>query len=231
VPPPKRAKQILTTKSSEIYEQFCGNGAVEYNDCIEGQIASDFYEAGETVNVAVQTGNLGANTDAALDNRYASEASTGPDSLECDADSTPVPLSGWDPDGKARAKATYVPGNRFTDADFQIYDYRPGCEYRLVAVPVIDHFPSGAAEDVVVLGVATFAIAKWDRIPQYGNALGTTVDACGEAVSAGPVDPAENFECQMVWGYFIRDARPPQALLSIGDTDNPFAPNLIAMVE
>ena len=57
------------------------------------------------------------------------------------------------------------------------------------------------------------------------------MEACGEATSSGPVEPTVNFECQMVWGYFMRGARPPQALLSIGETDNPFAPLMIAMVE
>ena len=58
-----------------------------------------------------------------------------------------------------------------------------------------------------MIGLATFAIAKWDRSPQHGNAIAGVIDgtgqevaeACGEATSQGPVDPTVNFECQMVW--------------------------------
>ena len=54
--------------------------------------------------------------------------------------------------------------------------YIPICARRLVAIPIIESFPSsGTSEPILVLGIATFAIAKWDRIadPDWGDALGT----------------------------------------------------------
>ena len=234
----KSAESITPGNFSPI--SACGLGAVEYVDCIEGEVASEFFEAGETVFIAVQNGSLGANTDAALDKRYANEAITGPRSLECDVESTPAPVTGWDARGKDRALATYAPGNRFTETHtlaidghdhIHEYDYVDGCEFRLVTVPILSSLPEQGHADVVVLGIATFAIAKWDRYPQYGNALGTPSEACGEATNSGPVDETVFYKCQMVWGYFMRDVRPPQMLLNISETDNPFAPLMIAIVE
>ncbi len=95
---------------------------------------------------------------------------------------------GLDPDGKAAARAKVV--------------YNPIFERRLVAIPSIKSFPSsGSSEDIMVLGIATFAIAKWDRIanPGWGDALAT--DSPGEACGAPGV--VSNFGCGMVWGYFI----------------------------
>ncbi len=120
--------------------------------------------------------------------------------------------------------------------DLYVDDPVPGCEYRLVSVPVLESLPAQGNEDVLVLGVATFAIAKWGRSGNPGDALagdgnGNEGPACGEATSQGPVDPTVNFECHMVWGYFMKDAQPPTSLLNISDTDNPFAPLMIAMVE
>ena len=184
----------------------CGVGALEYSECVEGQLTSEFYAEGETANVAVQTGNLGANTNAALENRYAVEGADG--LYECDVEATPD-STGLDPDGKEAARYAYVE------------DPIAGCEYRLVVVPVIDPLPlQGASEDVLVLGVATFAIAKWDRAPGYGDAQGTPEDPCGELV--GPV--VGLFECGMVWGYLMEGAQPPDFLLEQGETTNPFAP-------
>ena len=103
---------------------------------------------------------------------------------------------------------------------------------------MLESLPDQGNEDVLVLGIATFSIVKWDRSPPVGNAIAGAIDgtgqvteACGEATSQGPVDPTVNFECHMVWGYFMKDAQPPTSLLSISDTDNPFAPNMVAMVE
>jgi hypothetical protein len=74
--------------------------------------------------------------------------------------------------------------------------------------------------------VATFAIAKWDRNPNYGDALGNGSEACGEASSG------TDFECGMVWGYLMEGAHPPDSLLvRISGSDNPFAPTIIALVE
>ena len=189
----------------------CGSGTPNYRACITGETVSGFWEEGETVQVETEPGNLGQNTNAALVDRYAAEGADGV--YECDVASTPDATTGLDPDGKAVAE------DKFVD------DPEPGCDFRLVIVPVIHHFPTGASEDILVLGVATFGIAKWDRTPAYGNAVGTVDDECGQAGGTG-------FECGMVWGYLMADALPPNFLLEqIGDTDNPFAPLLIALID
>ena len=127
--------------------QACGFGNVNYMACIEGQPADEFYESGGEVNVAVQGGNLGTNTDTALSNRYADEpgGNHAAGIYACDVESTPMPMSAWDADGHKRAKATYIPGN-FYQEGLDTYDYDPAgfCEDRLVVVPVIDHFPPPA---------------------------------------------------------------------------------------
>ena len=186
----------------------CGNGAVNYRDCINGETVSGFYEEGETVEAETQTGNLGQNTNSALTDRY--PASTW---AACDVASTPDPVTGLDPVGHGDAIDRYVD------------DPVPGCETRLVMVPIIVEFPQGSSDDITVLGVAVFGIASWDRNAPWGDAEGTTSDECGAAAGGG-------YECGMVWGYFMQDARPPEFLLErIGDSDNPFAPLLIALVE
>ena len=191
----------------------CGNGVPEYIDCIEGELPTGFYKVGETINVAVQPGNLGANTNTALNNRYAIE---GADNVwECDIDSYPDTLSGMDPVGKAAAWDKYVN-----------LPFDPVCNFRLVAVPILGHFPVGASEDVEVLGVATFAIAKWDRKAPFGSSESTSTDACDLAANNS------GFKCGMVWGYLMESVRPPNVLVGqIGDSENPFAPVAIAMVE
>ena len=94
-------------------------------------------------------------------------------------------------------------------------------------------FPAtGASEDILVLGVSTFAITGWDRTNPTGDDLGDQTRECQKPPNGPPPDPGEYYECGMVWGYLIADAFPPDVLLnSISDTANPFAPLLIAMVE
>lgn len=189
----------------------CGNGATNYRDCITGETVSGFWPESGTVQVDPQTGNLGKNTNAALVDRYAKEGADGV--YECDVRSTPDPTTGLDPVGKAIAE------DKFVD------DPEPGCDFRLVVVPIIDHFPQGHSDSILVLGLATFGIAKWDRNSPWGDALGTVNEECGQATGAG-------FDCGMVWGYLMTDALPPYFLLEqIGDTDNPFAPLLIALID
>ena len=189
----------------------CGQGVSNYKACINGATVSGYYAEGQTVNVEPQTGAGGGNTNTALNERYSAEAADGV--YECDIESTPDATTGLDADGRAAAVDKFVNQNI-------------GCEVRLVAAPIIDHFPSGGSDPILVLGVVTFAIAKWDRVPpSWGDPLGTSTKACGQASGSG-------FQCGMVWGYLIRDAIPPNFLVQqIDDTENPFAPLLIAMVD
>ncbi len=104
-----------------------------------------------------------------------------------------------------------------------------------MAIPIIESFPSsGTSEPILVLGIATFGIAKWDRIenPDWGDALGTdSTDSPDEACGAPGL--VSGYPCGMVWGYLMEDApRPPHFLLQrLSDSDNPLAPNMIALVE
>jgi Flp pilus assembly protein TadG len=188
----------------------CGNGATNYRDCITGQTVSGFWEEDETVQVDPQTGNLGQNTNVALADRYAQDGADG--TYDCDITSKPDAVTGLDPVGKALAQ------DKFVD------NPQPGCDSRLVVVPVIDHFPQGHSDSIQVLGVATFGIAKWDRNSPWGDALGTVDSECGQASGSG-------FDCGMVWGYLMKDAQPPDFLLEQIGSDNPLAPLLIALVD
>ena len=113
------------------------------------------------------------------------------------------------------------------------YDFFTGCDFRLVSIPILNSFPpQGASEDILVLGVATFAIADWDRHAAFGNAVGNSGYDCDDPPPGPPPDPGEYFDCGYIWGYLIADAFPPNVLVnSISDSANPFAPLLIAMVE
>ena len=186
----------------------CGDGAINYRECINGDAASGFYEEGEDVSVGTQTGNLGQNTNAALTDRYPTTTWAA-----CDVESTPDAVTGVDPDGHAEARDRYV------DSPVS------GCEERLVMVPIISAFPQGSSDDVHVLGVGVFAIVKWDRTAPWGDVEGASSASCGNA-------GGEAYACGMVWGFFMQAAQPPGFFLEqISDTNNPFAPLLIALIE
>lgn len=191
----------------------CGNGAVGYRECISGESASGFFEEGTTVAVGLQGGNLGANTNKALNDRYPEDESAG---YVCDVSTSPDVETGHDPDGRADA--------------FVVFDSAPPeefCRERLVLVPILAEMPPNGCGNCAleVLGVATFGIAAWNHDSNkdsYGNP--------GATCSTG--NPDTGFDCGMVWGYLMQDLRPPEFLLQeISNSDNPFAPLLIALVE
>ena len=141
-------------------------------------------------------------------------------------------LWGLDPDGKAAARAMFVGDSEDKPSPGPKVVHNPICQRRLVAIPTIKSFPSsGTSEDIMVLGIATFAIAKWDRIanPDCGDAL--AIDKPGEACGAPGL--VSNFGCGMDWGYLIEGGvQPPHFLLQrISENDNGLAPNMIALVE
>ncbi len=215
----------------------CGVGISDYRKCIQGETNSGFYAEGQTVNVGAQTGVGGANTNAALNTRYAAESTIGFGAggtpvLECDIEATPNPITGLDPDGKAAARAKFVIDPDDKPGPGPKVVHNPICENRLVVIPIIKSFPSsGSSEDILVLGIATFAIAKWDRIanPDWGDALGTDspTGACGTPTLVS------GFGCGMVWGYLMEGGvQPPHFLLQrISESENGLAPNMIALVE
>jgi len=187
----------------------CGNGATNYRDCITGEHVSGFFEEGETVYTGLQGGSLGQNTANALADRYPSTTWE-----QCDVASTPDPSNGYDPNGHLLAIAKYVNST--------------GCEDRLVVVPVIASMPpqGGGSADITTLGVATFAITNWNRVSNK-DAYGTTAQACSTSTP-----DTGSFPCGLVWGYLMKDARPPDFLLQqIGDSNNPFAPIMVGLVE
>jgi hypothetical protein len=193
----------------------CGNGANGYQACLTGENTSGFFEEGGTVFTGLQGGSLGVNTDKGLSTRFASESSWD----ICDVEATPAFPSGYDADGKAAGLAKWgTPGI-------------PGCEYRLVVVPILASMPShgGGSTNLQVLGVATFGVAKWNRT-NTKDAFGTEDSAC--TPNQGGKDPDEHYNCGMVWGYLYKDLTPPDFLLQqIGNSQNPLAPVLIALVE
>lgn len=189
----------------------CGGGAVSYRDCIEGEIVSGFFEEGSTVYTGLQGGNLGQNTDNALRLRYPSTTWTA-----CDVGSTPEGQTGYDPDGKA------VAVDRFVETPLD------QCVDRLVVIPILYELPptGGGSADLEVLGVATFAIAKWNR-QSNRNTYGNSTAECSTSVPA-----TGSYACGMVWGYLVKDAQPPGFLLEqIGNSNNPFAPLLVALID
>ena len=208
--------------------QACGSGGGNtYEECITGAATSEFYSVGGEVWVDVQTGNLTGPTNGGINDLYANELTTDTRlqvyknkterALECDVPSKPHPITGMDAAGKEAAKAKWV-------------DYP--CDKRLVSIVIIDHFPDGGGL-VEVLGVATFGIASWDRTPEFGDAMGneTTGQICGQAF---PVNDGGKggYQCGQVWGYFMHDAYPAQALLGgISASNNPFAPQFIALTD
>lgn len=191
----------------------CGNGASSYRDCISGESASGFFEEGETVAVGLQGGNLGANTNKALNDRYAEDEDAG---YVCDVLADPDIETGYDPDGRADA---FIAFDTAPPEDF--------CRERLVLVPILAEMPPNGCGScsLEVLGVATFGIAAWNR--------DTNKDAYGNPAEDCSIDNDDTgFDCGMVWGYLMQDLRPPEFLLQkISGTENPFAPLLIALVE
>jgi len=54
---------------------------------------------------------------------------------------------------------------------------------------------------------------------------------CLQIVNSRPSPVSTINTLQQVWGYFMQDVRPPEVLLQISDSDNPFAPVFIALIE
>lgn len=191
----------------------CGNGASNYTDCIRGESISGFYEEGATVNVGLQGGNLGQNTDNALRDRYAAESP----SWSCDVAVSPSNATGYDPDGRTAAYAKFGASGPSL------------CAQRVVLIPILRSMPpnGGGNTSNEVLGVAAFGLAGWNRDSNKDYHADSTHDC---RFVNNP--PAGSFGCGMVWGYFMEGLRPPGFLLQqIGDSENPFAPLLIALVD
>jgi Flp pilus assembly protein TadG len=194
----------------------CGQGASGYQDCIAGETATGFFEAGTDVAVGLQGGSLGINTRSGLNARYDEDADAG---FVCDVAADPETETGFDPDGRAEA---FINFDTAPPAEF--------CRERLVLVPIIVSMPSqgGGNDELEVLGVATFGIASWNRAGNPNDdPHGTPSSAC----SHGNDD--SGFNCGQVWGYLLQDLRPPEFLLQVIDpnSENPFAPLLIALVD
>lgn len=183
-----------------------------YEDCIEGTApASGFFEEGENVETGSDPGSNAKSTYDGLEARYASES----DHAACDVPVHPDPETGVDAAARAAAYQKYVVDGI--------------CSFRLVLVPIIERFPNGSSDTLQVLGVATFAIIGWDRSGPHNNAEGNLDTSC-----EGPLgNTTPKYPCGAVWGFFMRDAIPPGFLLEQIDDDsnNPFAPLLIALVE
>lgn len=219
-----------------------GNGANDYRDCLEGSLATGFFQSGGTVVVGSKPGSLGQNTDLGLKSRFREEVgwtAVGHDpwhnsfdaawaASPCNVKVSPTDaISGFDPDGRARAVAAFG-----TTAP------QPYCHNRAVLVPILRALPGNGGGTLQVVGVATFGIARWDYESAHGmdafdadNDSADAADDCQDA-GGGGVSPSK-FDCGMVWGYLLgTETRPPEFLLQrIGAVPNPLAPTLIALVE
>ena len=198
----------------------CGtNGTSAYIACLNGAATSGFYSAGGTVVVGLQGGNLGTNTNTGLSARAPAGAWA---SSACDVSSFPSKPGttgasdpgGNDPTGDAAAIAKYS-------------DTSSVCNYRLVSIPILASLPpnGGGSTANTVLGVATFAIAGWNRTSNK-DTYGTSSSACSLSVSS-----TGTYDCGMVWGYIMSNVTPPGFLLEKMGGNNPFAPILVALTQ
>lgn len=201
----------------------CGMGAADYRDCLSGGSVSGVYQVGQTLYVNVQGGTIANATHVGLQDRFPATAWDLPGAAACDVASTPegtdTESPGWDPDGADLAREKFV--NPTTN---------PDCVFRLVPIPIIDYLPPQGGGSVVILGFAVFGVAKWNSTAPQDLYIGTGSLECYE----GPVNnvPPGSFPCGIVWGYIFSGVNPPDALLTqIGNSNNPFAPNLVALVD
>ncbi|MBI2764679.1 MAG: Tad domain-containing protein [Chloroflexi bacterium] len=206
----------------------CGSGANDYRNCLAGAASSGFFEVGSSVNVDLQGGTIANATDNGLQARAPAAAWDLPGGATCDVNSFPsqgagsatYPQSpGYDPVGKAAATTKFVNPTS-----------NPQCAYRLVPVPIISALPPNGGGNVTVLGVASFGVAKWNSTSSQDRYQGTSTLACRDPGNGQP--PTGEFKCGVVWGYLFTGVTPPDALLEqIGDSNNPFAPILVALVD
>ena len=200
----------------------CGPGANDYRDCLAGAASSGFFQAGTTVNVDLQGGTIANATNAGLQSRAPAAAWKLPGAQLCDVASTPLDYTtqspGYDPDGKALAATKFVNPSS-----------NPQCAYRLVPIPIVSNLPPNGGGNVGVVGVASFGVARWNSTSAQDKYIGSGSVPCYE----GPNNPPPTaFGCGVVWGYLFTGVTPPDSLLEqIGDTNNPFAPILIALVD
>lgn len=213
-----------------------GGGADHYRDCItlKADPLGITFEEGVTL-VADKPGNMGRNTSEAL-TEFVSTQSGGYDSpttnFPCDVLSTPDE-QGMDSDKLAEAidKAK-----------------SPQCKHRAVLIPIVNTFSAGSSNPSVILGLATYYIAGWDRTGgswgDAGNFLvkdrrGNVVVRETGCVSSPPNPPPGGsveliWSCGLVWGYFIPEYSlldPQFALQKISDQYNPLAPIMVALVD
>ncbi len=89
------------------------------------------------------------------------------------------------------------------------------CDARMVPLAVIEDFPpQGSSAPVLVYGIADFYIVEWDRCNPLGDG------DCDGAPGSG-----------MVWGFMVPGTAKPAWEYEWGDTDNPFAPVVVKLVE
>jgi Flp pilus assembly protein TadG len=204
----------------------CGSGADQYRDCLAGDDSSGFFQVGQTVQVTLQPGTIANATDNGLQLRDPADAWDLPGGAVCDVAATPLANNtqspGYDPDGKAAASTKFVNPTS-----------NPQCVFRLVPIPIVTFLPPNGSADVVVLGFASFGVARWNSTASQDLYRGSGTQACfqGPNGSQGS-DPPEFYKCGVVWGYIFTGVTPPDALLNqIGNSNNPFAPNLVALVD
>jgi hypothetical protein len=202
----------------------CGSGGSSYKDCLSGASSSGFYGIGDSVFIDTQPGTISNATDVGLSLRQLTTAWALPGRTNCDVLSTPAlnntSIPGLDHAGKLRATATIINNSA-----------HPECLYRLVPIPILHDLPPNGQTSTTVIGVASFAVANWDRTHGNGKEyVASASDATCHSVNKNPVVP-DNFQCGDAWGYLFTGVTPPLALLEKIGGNNPFAPILIALVD
>lgn len=211
-------------------------GDADYSSCLEGALSSPALASGQTVTVganpvATPTQTLKERTNRGLKKRFGQEvgwtsASVTPPwdssfdaawtASQCNQPISPTDTTtGYDVVGRAAAVQRYAVAPPLSY-----------CQRRVVVVPIIEALPAGPGWSMHVLGLATFAIARWDyeSVP--------AMEAPGGGDCQGAALPP-TFQCGLVWGYLLgTDARAPAfATQKIGTNPNPLAPTLIALSE
>jgi hypothetical protein len=121
------------------------------------------------------------------------------------------------PDYPCDVETDAEPGDVDDDAYFEAEGKSTDllCRNRMFPLAVIEDFPpQGSSADVIVYGIGDFYLAEWDRCNPLGNG------DCDGAPGSG-----------MVWGFMVPGTAKPSWEFKWGDTDNPFAPVVVKLVE
>lgn len=188
---------------------FYGQGVVNYRDAIVNSCGSNGETACNSDGAIIEEGEtLSCETQTgALGANTASALNERYDSSAwgaCDVQTEQTNPTDSDGDGQPDQWEEALEKSTFAE-----------CQDRVLPIAIIDGFPDqGSSSDVNIYGTLSFYVAGWDRTAPYGSG-----DTDG--------DPASG----MVWGYLIPYTADPIWLVELGESSNPFAAIVVALVE